>query len=168
VSIPRSRNLPGEYGSAAVLELKIRRGLVGKKRRFELGIFDTSRGVDPELIRARLADASLPADLKCTIDCLQPTLLNRYCREYFVSLDDKLRLTVDSDQSFRRIGVGTDSALIQWRSDEDEIIELKYAVENEDAATRASQHSPFRLARHSKYARGISLTRFEPLERYVF
>lgn len=153
--------------ATAVLELKIRRGLVGNKRRFELGIFDTSRGVDDELIRTSLAGAGLPSDLKCSVDSMQPTLLNRYRREYFVSLDNKLRLTVDSDQSFYGIGVGNDSALVRWRSDEDEIIELKYAVADDDVAARASQHFPFRLSRHSKYARGISLTRFEPLERYV-
>ena len=153
--------------AAAVLELKIRSGQVGTKRRFDLGTFDASGGVDFERIRECLVGAELPADLKCEIDSMKPALLNRYRREYFVSLDGRLRLTVDGDQSFYEVGGGKNPDLVRWRCDGDEIIELKYAMPDEDAALQAGQYFPFRLTRHSKYARGISLIHSEPPQRYV-
>lgn len=85
----------------------------------------------------------------------QPVLKNSYNREYFISADRKLRLTVDTDITFDDLG----TSLLQnpVKSLSYTIVELKYSILHEDDALAACKYFPFRLSKLSKYEQGIGL-----------
>ena len=157
---PRADDMP------AVLEWKTRAGRVGRKRRFALDALRIQNGANVPAVRRALATCRLPDDLRSEVASLRPVLLNRYHRQYFESLDRRLRLTVDREMRFSAIAFDSDQPAASWRQDGDEILEIKYAVAHADLAARATQRFPFRLGRHSKYARGISLTNVDARELY--
>ena len=148
-----------------VLERKQRRGQVACKMRVALGRFDTTHGISAGTIRTLLAGAQMRPDLRVALASLRPVLLNRYHRQYFESLDGTLRLTLDQDHWFAPVSFSERHPQARWRRQADTILELKYAVDVEDAAGRAAQAFPFRLARHSKYIQGIELVHLVLRER---
>ena len=108
-------------------------------------------------MRRVLATARAGSTLKSQLASLVPVLLNRYQRDYFGSSDGRLRLTVDRRQrysAFRRVGGGAPTV---WLHLDEVVLELKYAVGDDELAAHATQAFPFRLARQSKYVRGVDM-----------
>ena len=141
----------------AVLERKMKAGHVGVKQRVPLGVMPAETMFTAPGVRRALANASVGCGLQAQLASLVPVLLNRYQRDYYASRDGRLRLTVDRRQqfaAFRRMG---DGAPPVWRHLDEVVLELKYAVCDEERAAQATQVIPFRLARHSKYVCGIDL-----------
>ena len=158
----------GPFGGGpvpVVLERKLRTGQVACKRRVNLGVFDTADGLSVGTIRKVLAGAQMRPDVRVALAVLRPVLLNRYRRQYFESHDRKLRLTLDQDLRFAPVLVSECQPDAPWRRQAGTVLELKYAVDAEDAAARAAQALPFRLARHSKYIHGIELVHLALRER---
>ena len=151
---------PGGGPVPVVLERKLRTGQVACKMRVYLGRLDPAGGLSAGTIRTVLAGAQMSPDLRVALAVLRPVLLNRYHRQYFESLDRTLRLTLDQDQWFAPVSVSERHPHARWRRQADTVLELKYAVDAEDAAAWAAQALPFRLARHSKYIHGIDRARF--------
>lgn len=146
----------------AVLERKLRVGQVSCKQRLVLDDLGTHDVTSIQAIRATLARAWLRPDLRTQLASLHPVLLNRYYRQYYESLDGRLRLTVDRDQRFSPVPFCSSHQVPHWLRDDEVVLELKYAVGEEPLAVRATQSFPFRLARHSKYVHGIGLIDLEP------
>ena len=81
--------------------------------------------------------------------------MNRYHRRYYVSRDGKFRLTLDTNMAFHRVG-GLTKRLARRRVDHrNVIVELKYGVDEDVAASRVSGFFPFRVTKSSKYVQGI-------------
>lgn len=83
-------------------------------------------------------------------------LVNRYRRQYFVSRDRQLRLTVDRDlRVWPQLGRARPA--LHWPAHKIDavVIEVKCAVEAEQLAAEALATIPLRVGRHSKYALGI-------------
>ena len=156
---------PGDGPLPVVLERKLRTGQVARKMRVALGRFDPAAGISIATIRTLLARAQMRSDVRVALASLRPVLLNRYHRQYFESADRALRLTLDEDQCFAPVPFSARHPGARWRRPADSVVELKYAVDAEDAAARASQALPFRLARHSKYIHGIELVQLALYER---
>jgi hypothetical protein len=140
-----------------VIEFKKKAGLLGSKESYPLASFsvgdDFSRGTVHELLRTSL----LPDFLKPRLACAEPSLVNRYRRKYFRSADGRYRITLDDMQQF--FAVSSLPGLRIFRTnDTDVILELKYAQEDEDDASRITNRFPFRLTKSSKYVRGIETT----------
>ena len=158
----------GPFGGGpvpVVLERKLRTGQVASKRRVTLGRLDPAGGLSAGTIRTVLAGVQMRPDVRVALAALRPVLLNRYHRQYFESQDRKLRLTLDRDQWFAPVSVSDRQPDARWRRQADTVLELKYAVDAEDAAASAAQALPFRLARHSKYIHGIELVHLALRER---
>ncbi len=139
--------------SAPTLERKLKRGLLGGKMAERLPALTLNgEGIREPLERAFVGD-HLTEAWRVGLRFLQPTVFNRYNRHYFVSADNRFRLTVDSEIRFALPenaatgGTKLNEALI--------VLELKFAPEHAEMAASITNAFPFRLARCSKYVFGI-------------
>ena len=140
--------------SAATLEIKIKRGFVGRKESVLLPV----RAVEPSLTRRDVAEwlaaAELPDNVRELLAPQKAVLVNRYQRRYYTTADRRFRLTLDDAQEFYGFPVGRLSRTP--RHDRDGlIIELKYSLADDVDADRVSSLFPFRLTRSSKYVAGL-------------
>lgn len=95
------------------------------------------------------------AALNQILKVLHPTLLNTYERRYFLSFCGRYRITVDFNQKFYNPNYsyyGNSGVNIN-----DIVLELKYAVEDDNDARQLSQQIDARLSKNSKYVTGIDL-----------
>lgn len=86
---------------------------------------------------------------------LHPTLVNTYKRRYFLSFCGRYRITVDFNQAFYNPNY-TILANSKRRIN-DIVLELKYAVDDDNEARQVSQQIKTRLSKNSKYVNGINL-----------
>ena len=134
--------------ASPVLEVKIRDNSLGDKKHHSLSAFKTSAlsetcdEVNEKLNRQLL---------------LQPVLYNAYQRSYWESNNGLLRLTIDSQMSFRSVfhQYNMEAPLIK---DEAIVLELKYPEALESWAVEMMQYLPFRMTKNSKYVNGVLLT----------
>jgi len=125
-----------------VLEFKIKRGLVGTKRQYRVSDFAVERGFKAQdLMRSTIA-SDVPAEVRSCLRTMNIVLMNNYRRRYFVSRDGRFRLTLNW-MAHRQ----TDQRNV--------ILELKYGIEDDSAASRVSAFFPFRVTKSSKYVQGI-------------
>jgi len=142
------------------LEIKYKSGLLGWKEKLSLETFKLSKGgvfgykdLLSELPSKKDFDIS-----KLHLDALQPVLLNRYKRRYYLSLDKKFRVTVDSEMEFYSINPVRE--FFKTFSDERKtIVELKYDQKHVENAQNITQNFPFRVTKNSKYVVGIERVR---------
>ena len=86
---------------------------------------------------------------------LHPTLINTYERRYFLSFCSRYRITVDFNQAF----YNPNYVLLanSQHNINDIVLELKYAVADDNEARQVSQQIKTRLSKNSKYVNGINL-----------
>jgi len=83
---------------------------------------------------------------------LTPVLHNTYQRAYYLSSDEKFRVTIDTEQRFRiPFGVMTPLMTAQIPV----ILELKYAAEDAAHAREITNYMKFRQTKNSKYVTGV-------------
>ncbi len=141
------------YINFPVLEFKKKFGLLGFKQQIALESFKLSSSSPVESIldavRGNFSKAS---------PLIRPVLLNRYRRDYFISADNKFRITLDQKLTYCHIG--TFKGI--WNFIEPElgviIMELKYHPSLDKEAAVLTNHFPFRVTKSSKYAKGIFST----------
>lgn len=125
-----------------VLELKIKRNALGRKEYFPLSPVS---GVKEALAKAT---SVLPGTAK-----LVPLLHNSYRRSYYVTFDNKYRLTVDRNilyQSGQEFLMGNPLSI----ADDRVIVEVKFAAGDLLRSKEITRHIPYRVTKHSKYASG--------------
>src|SRR5690606_28980676 len=95
---------------------------------------------------------------------LMPVLYNSYRRAYYETPDGKLRITVDGYLNARPLFEITGEEMLtqlcqapRFFSENEIILEMKYARDQENMAAFVAQHLPFRLTKNSKYARAMEL-----------
>ena len=135
-----------------ILELKRKRALLGFKNLYPLAPFSLDHGFDAPTLFEK---SDLPEPLRCDLAALQPVLMNRYLRSYFLSRDGHYRLTVDREVGFRRPTRGPGRTPTWIRPDGRVIVELKFGVGLDDDGARIATRFPFRLTRSSKYVIGV-------------
>jgi hypothetical protein len=142
------------YIGEPVLELKMKRGLLGSKARFPLDPFhlaDTCTVQTQQMFES----AELPSALLERLRAFRCSLLNRYSRRYFESANRRFRLTIDVDMEFIRVDPGG-CLFVQRVIDRDNtIVELKYASEDDERARFVASRFPFRMTKSSKYVSGL-------------
>jgi len=143
-----------------ILELKIKKGLLGNKKSFKLNSFEFRTGIKEEDIRQVLLDSKLEDGIKINIFDQQPVMVNRYKRKYYLSNDKKFRITIDSDQTFYKFNKFNNSFLNNTSNLNDVILELKYDQKDDLSASKITNQFPFRLTKSSKYAKGIEFNYF--------
>lgn len=90
----------------------------------------------------------------CRQQPLIPTLLNTYKRSYFVSPDNKFRMTVDRDMDFVPLIGGRGAKSIPFQIS-NIVVELKYDQGWDDDANEILKYIPFRQTKNSKYVTGM-------------
>ena len=140
------------------MELKCKRNLYGWKESqrlsARLNLFDSSW---LELIKS--IRKNLTGSLQNYFNnAILPVLINQYHREYYLSFDGKVRVTIDSEQ---RVYNQTLSSLPNLRfavpasEGASAVIEVKANKEDERPLSQFFADFPLRVGRHSKYALGM-------------
>jgi len=137
-----------------VLEIKRKTGMVGSKLRFDLPKFNSRENFTNEGLLNLIRSAGIDERIVGWADAMRCVVGNRYQRTYFVTSDQKFRMTVDRNLKFMKIP--------SWpgqRVDEvDEttvVLELKYQNELDPQVEKITQLLPVRVMRMSKYILGI-------------
>ena len=157
----RIRWYGSRFGTAkqAVLEVKAKNGGVGTKRHFALPPLDFDGSIDVQQIRAAVAKNGTAETMSGYFSCAQPALFNSYVRRYFLSIDGRYRITIDTDMEFRVVNGRSYSHIMEYREERLRIVELKYEVEDDADVNQVVNRLPFRLSKYSKYVFGIECLR---------
>lgn len=142
--------------SDPVLEIKIKKGVVGDKWSYKLNEFTLDDNFTNQKIQQIFKESGLPLPILESIKKVFPTLLNSYKRRYYLSADNKFRITVDFDLEYRKINSKFNKFFIKPAFDENKIIELKYGLSDDNTAKTIATQFPFRLYKNSKYVNGIN------------
>lgn len=135
------------------LELKIRSGLVQRKELVPLPVFQPAVATRGEL--QRILENSSCQEIGINLAGLQPSLYNCYNRRYFLSADQRFRITVDWGIRYPRATCVPQRAPFRHRAGQIVVIELKYSCSADADAQRITQVFPVRVGRYSKYVEGM-------------
>jgi SPX domain protein involved in polyphosphate accumulation len=150
------------YGQAqepgpGVLEIKCKRNFFGWKKRFPCADLPVGAQADDWRDVCRRLSVILPHEGRLWLQTYPaPTILNRYLRRYFVSRDETIRVTVDTDQAvWDQRFKSMPNYEQQSHLPDTLVVEFKFAREHRDQASKIIQTMPIRLSRHSKYMNGV-------------
>lgn len=152
-------NLFGKIENA-VLEFKIKKGLLGKKEYYSLNPFQLDKKFSKQELLLALNSDKIPRDIRNQMLSMYPALLNSYRRKYFLSADKQFRLTIDSNQTFYSISYNSTTFLNKVNNHHAVVLELKYSVNLEESANEISNGFPFAMTKNSKYLQGIERVLF--------
>lgn len=139
------------------IEIKKKMGEAGDKDSFKLKGSSYNLGVQSaNEIKHLLANSTKQfVAVHHALKKLHPTLINTYERRYFLSFCGRYRITVDYNQAFHNPNY---SVLENSRIHiSDIVLELKYAVADDNEARQVSQQIQTRLSKNSKYVNGMNL-----------
>lgn len=144
-----------------VLEIKLKKGLVGTKYDYPLNPFYIDRGFNHLRLMAAVKASNLPENVRQDLLCQQSTLLNRYYRYYYASYDGIFRVTLDSAMTFFKANDAITNSFRHHQTNQRQlVVELKYDVDQDQTANRVTSYLPFRVTRNSKYVEGIERVYF--------
>jgi hypothetical protein len=147
-------NLFGAIDEPA-LELKVKNGSVGRKERFPLTPFSVDERLQLDTILDVFRRSEIPGALGLDLASLQLSLLNRYRRRYFQSVDRRCRITVDSELTFYQVGGHSNSFLHKSVDQINTVVELKYSPGEDEYVRQIASLFPFRMTKSSKYVDGV-------------
>ncbi len=139
-----------------VLEIKIKKGLVGDKWSYKLKPFTLDDNFTNDKIQELFKESDLPLPILESVKMVFPTLLNSYSRRYYLSASNKFRVTLDFNLLYYKIDKRFNNFRLKPVKDPNKIIELKYALEDDTKAPAISTQFPFRLNKNSKYVNGVN------------
>lgn len=158
---PRIRWYGELFGPAkAILEFKIKRGLMGKKEFYKLTDFSLDKDFSREKVVNALNMQKTPIHVLDIMRSVYPTVLNSYKRKYFISADNNFRITIDKELSFFSISYNRPLFLNKVKKYNVVVVELKYNSMFEDEAKAIASKFPFNLTKNSKYLQGIESVLF--------
>ena len=147
--------------SKPVLEVKLKKGLVGDKWSYPLKPFLLDEHFTLQKIQEIFRQSDLPLTIGSPLKSMSPTLLNSYERKYYLSADNNYRITMDFNLRYYQIDSHKNSFKQQAYCDQNTIIELKYGLDHDPMASKISTQFPFRMDKNSKYVNGVNfLKRF--------
>jgi hypothetical protein len=132
-----------------VLEIKRKVGTVGSKLSFPVS---ENVRIDKNIsLAAILKQTEAPAQLQESLSNLVPSLYNRYHRSYFISANEKVRLTLDEHIMHRDVY----SSIWGEEPDDLKIVEFKYNQSEFFDGERALKNFSYVQDKSSKYVRGL-------------
>lgn len=142
-----------------VLEIKMKRGTVGLKRRFAMPPFSVDEHLGAHALCSLVRTVEgLPSSARALIDTLEAASGNAYRRRYFLSADGRFRATVDDRLTFMSVARRR-GPRVCGRVFDRVVLEIKYHRESDGDADRVCSWFPFRIVRQSKYVSGIDAVR---------
>tara|TARA_B100001059_G_C17832965_1_gene585939 strand:- start:2379 stop:3137 length:759 start_codon:yes stop_codon:yes gene_type:complete len=139
-----------------VLEIKIKKGYVGDKWSYKLKPFVLDNNFNNDMIQNIFNSSKLPLPILESVKMVSPTLLNSYLRKYFLSANNKFRITLDDKLLYYKIDKRLNNFNFIPTKDANKIVELKYGLSDDKMANTISTQFPFRLNKNSKYINGIN------------
>lgn len=140
-----------------VLEFKSKKGLAGTKSSYDLVPFTLDNTFTRNTLSNVFERSEIPDLIRQTLTGNVPVLVNNYKRQYYLSFDRKIRITLDADMTYYKIA-DFNNNFIQFHVDRSSIIlEIKYMIEFEKIAADISSRLPVRMTKSSKYINGIEL-----------
>ncbi len=86
-----------------------------------------------------------------------PVLLNTYERQYFLTADQKFRLTIDENMKFYQYSpINFSKTPILIHQDQNIVLEIKFDVDDLSGARDLVHDLGYRLGKNSKYVNGIN------------
>jgi SPX domain protein involved in polyphosphate accumulation len=144
----------------AVLEFKIKKGLMGRKDFYKMSGFTTEGTLTREKVISPLSSSGCPVHVLDIMKSVYPTVLNSYKRKYFISADKNFRITIDNDLTFYGISYNQPLFLNKVHKHNVVVVELKYNAQFEEEAKSIASKLPFQLTKNSKYLQGIESVLF--------
>ena len=138
-----------------VLELKAKIAKLGFKRLFPRSQPIDLRSTDWNEFSARIRH-ELDPETWIEIHTLnRPVLLNRYRRSYFATPDRRIRITVDTEQSFySQWNLPRPNLHHRTNAPHELVVEVKADQADRDDVVEFIQYLPLRVSRNSKYVNG--------------
>jgi SPX domain protein involved in polyphosphate accumulation len=145
-----------EFPDNGNLEIKYKRNYFGWKRRFKCDRRLFSAGDRWKDFRLALGKY-LGDEARLWLESWpNPVMLNRYYRQYYVSGDNKVRVTIDSNQRVYDQRYKSVPNIDQKANSPDTlVIEFKFDRKDRDLAAEIIQGLPIRVSRNSKYVVGV-------------
>jgi hypothetical protein len=140
-----------------VLEIKMKFGATGEKLSFPLKSFTLDQTFTIDNLINIFQESGLPHHILEDVLVLEPLLLNRYTRKYYLSHNKDYRATIDYELSYTDIGRRNNSFLKHVEEYGKVLVELKYNNDKDENAGFISNSFPFRMTKNSKYVSGIDL-----------
>ena len=134
------------------LEIKLKTGAVGRKIVLPINDFNLAHSL-VDVLKETFNASNIPEPYKIRLELLEPSVLVSYLRKYYVSADQKYRLTLDTAMEFYKCSP-KNFVTSEGKSD-NSIIELKYSVEEGANAHEVTSKFPFRVTKSSKYVSGV-------------
>lgn len=141
-------DLKGNIKNAQV-ELKYKNGVLVSKERFPLIPFKLSDIEKPSKWHSILEKSQVPSAIDMEIRELNQIVSNRYYRKYFLTPDDKFRITIDSNMESRMVGWFNKNS--RSSPSNKVVIELKYDLTADINVGKILRFLPFTLSKNSKY-----------------
>jgi SPX domain protein involved in polyphosphate accumulation len=146
-----------------VLEFKIKNGHLGRKEYYPLENFFINEKAGTFDLLSLVKQATLPPRVQYEIRSLLPRLANSYIRQYYMSADQRFRLTLDTGIRFFQVDhLRSSSFREQYPLSQSIVMELKYfSSEKIDFDAREVANGfRFRVTKNSKYVGGINKVYF--------
>jgi SPX domain protein involved in polyphosphate accumulation len=138
-----------------VLEIKTKNNELGRKISFKLISFVLDEKFNDKTLKNVFEKSNLPKIILEMLKHCRPVLINRYTREYFISRDNKYRVTIDYDLEFFDI-CKIENPLFKKIRHNVNVVEIKYEKRNDKNVDEITSQFPFRLSANSKYLIGIN------------
>ena len=137
------------------LEIKSKKNHQNYKNTFAINNFYFDKSLkDKRNLKNWINKSDIPGNMLKLLYSLHISSMNSYYREYFISTDNKIRITLDSEMTF--YDVSTESIIKINTVDSDyPLIELKYDSKLSTVGDNIANEIPFRISRHSKYILGV-------------
>jgi hypothetical protein len=138
------------------IEIKCKRNYFGWKHRYPINKPPYKAGYSLKDIRQALLE-QLPPDGKKWLNTSPfPIIINRYYRKYFLSSDEKIRVTMDTkqavwDQRFKPLPNFKNKANLPPAL----VVEVKFDRKDREVASQILEGIPLRVSRFSKYISGV-------------
>lgn len=141
-----------------VLEIKTKMGYLGRKEYYPLKAFNMDEKSAKFDLLKMMVRTKLPRRIRYDVRSLLPLLANSYMRQYFLSADKRLRLTVDTDIRCFQIDHLRARFQKQILNRQSIVMELKYSSSDEIDfyAREVANNFKFRVTKNSKYVGGVN------------
>lgn len=137
-----------------ILEIKGRDGVVGTKVLCPVEPFEYCDSLQLENVRFP-EGTRLSPEYRARLACSLPAVLTRYHRRYYLTANERFRMTVDTEISYHAVGDHLHSYVRSFEEVGLTILEVKYNVADDREVDLLTNHLPFRLGKYSKYVAGI-------------
>lgn len=137
------------------LEIKIKQAQLGYKKQQRLSLPLSLAENNWRIILDRLKENST-GKFSALLDTLSPVLINRYQREYYVSADGNVRITLDYDmESFEQPHALKPNIKYKQLARNNVVIEVKAEQEHYQSVANVIAEFPIYTEQHSKYLNGL-------------